>query len=392
MTQKTIALTLLVIAEIFGMSLWFSSSAVLTDMIAEHPVSALRQALLSSGVQLGFAIGALCYAIGSFADRYDPRHVFAWSAFGASLANAALLVAPIGGVIAICARILTGALLAGVYPVGMKIGVGWGTKDRGFLVGLLVGALTLGSAAPHLLSFMGGAQWRYAVAGTSVLGMIGGIIILFAKLGPHHAQAAKFQWGNFSLAWKDRNIRLSILGYLGHMWELYAFWAWISVALIISFGLHMPIENARALAKLIAFCAVGIGAISCVIAGLYADIIGKAKTTIIAMAGSASAALLAALFFESAPYLMIIIALIWGAFVIADSAQFSALIADYTPPEQTGTILTLQTALGFAVTIISVQGAPFLADMVGWRAVFIVLAAGPIFGIWAMKKLVPITK
>ncbi len=390
--HKNISITLLVIAEIFAMSLWFSSSAVLADMIADVSISSLRQALLASSVQFGFAIGAIVFAFLGWADRYDPRRVFALSAIAAAIMNALLLIAPVGSGLAIFARLMTGALLAGVYPVGMKIAVGWGTRDRGLLVGLLVGALTLGSAAPHLLSFLGGTDWRFAVGAASTLAFVGGLMVLAVRLGPHHVRAPAFSLDALGLAWTDRRIRLAYAGYLGHMWELYAFWAWIGAAVMISFGTQMDAQEAAANAKLTAFAAVGIGAIACVVAGFLADHIGKAETTIIAMAGSASAALLAALAFEGPPYLLVLIVCLWGAFVIADSAQFSALVADFTPPERAGALMTFQTALGFALTIITVQLTPWFADLVGWRGVFVILALGPLVGIIAMKRLINIMR
>ncbi len=389
---KTKSITLLVVAETLGMCLWFSSAAVIADMGAEREISNVRQALLSSGVQFGFAVGAIVYAVFGLADRYDPRRVFALSAVAAALFNAGLLIAPIGSNLAILLRIGTGALLAGVYPVGMKIAVGWGTRDRGLLVGLLVGALTLGSAAPHLLSFMGGTDWRLAVAGASLLAFVGGLTVLFTALGPNHVQASAFSFRGLHIAWTDKRIRLAYAGYLGHMWELYALWAWIAVALTASFTLQMAEPAAVSWAKLVAFCAVGAGAVSCVIAGIWADRIGKAEVTVIAMAGSGLAALAAIPAFGGSAYLMTAIVILWGIFVIADSAQFSALVADYAPPEQAGALLTLQTALGFGLTVLTVQIAPVIADLWGWPFLFAALALGPFAGIWAMWRLMALTR
>lgn len=401
MSLKVISLTGLVIAEILAMSLWFSSSAVLGDMMQNKDVSPLVQALLSSGVQLGFAIGALLYAIAGFADRYDPRKVFAVSAIIAALMNVLLLVLPIGSIGSIFARFATGGLLAGVYPVGMKIAVGWGQKDRGLLVGLLVGALTLGSAAPHLLSYFGGTDWRFAVGGASVLAVLGGLLVLCVRLGPFTAKASTFSLSHLVLAWSDKRIRLAFIGYLGHMWEVYAMWAWLGVALGVSFNAHLGDgigqldENAASsLAKLVAFGAIAIGALGCVAAGLLADKIGKAQTTIIAMAGSGASALVAAVIFGGPLWLVISVMMIWGVFIIADSAQFSALVADFAPPERAGALLTLQTALGFGLTTFTVQATPWFASMVTWRGVFVMLALGPAVGIIAMlrlQKIVPET-
>jgi len=385
--QKLISITVLVVAQIAVMAVWFSSAAVIADLALEVEISPGRQALLSSSVQAGFAIGAVIYALLGLADRFDPRRVFMISALCAASANAALLIVPVGGAEALVARAFTGAFLAGVYPVGMKIAVGWGQRDRGLLVGLLVGALTLGSAAPHLLSFLGGTNWRIAVGSASLLATIGGLLSLLIKLGPFHATAPIFNFRVLGLAWRDRKIRFAYIGYLGHMWELYGMWAWIAIALGTSFSANIEVAEATSLAKLTAFFVVAAGAISCVGAGILADKIGKAETTIIAMIGSGSAALVAAFAFSGPPWLLILVTLFWGATIIADSAQFSALIADVAPPESAGALMTLQTALGFALTIITVQAAPFIAGIIGWPGFFCVLGLGPFIGVIAMSRL-----
>ena len=225
------------------------------------------------------------------------------------------------------------------------------------------------------------------VAIASLLALTGGLLALLIRLGPHHAKAPAFDISAIRLAWTDRRIRLAYAGYLGHMWELFAFWAWIGVAATTAFSLHMSDDDALSLAKLTAFGAISIGALSSIAAGFLADRIGKANTTIIAMIGSGSAAIATALAFGSTPALMIALVLIWGVFVIADSAQFSALVADYAPPERAGTLLTFQTALGFALTIITVQFTPLVADWLGWPALFVILAIGPALGTAAMMPL-----
>ena len=381
------SISILVLAEILAMSVWFTSSAVLGDMNQEVQIDPWRQALLASGVQLGFAAGALGYAIFGLADKYDPRHVFAMSGLIAALANLGLIFAPIGSLFAISLRLLTGIFLAGVYPVGMKIAVSWGQQDRGLLVGLLVGALTLGSAAPHLLAFFGGADWRAAVCFASLFALIGAGLVLFSALGPFYSRATHFSAKTLKMAWQHPSMRRVFIGYLGHMWELYAFWAWIGIALGAAFSVQDPGSTHQDMAKLIAFGAVAIGAIACVIAGHFGDRIGKAKITILAMSGSAISALLAALVFSGPPALLIIVVLFWGATIIADSAQFSALIADIAPAQHVGSLMTLQTALGFGLTVVTVQLTPWLAEMAGWPAVFIVLAIGPLIGIVAMRSL-----
>jgi MFS family permease len=385
-SSKLLSITLLVLAEIAGMSLWFASAAILPDMVRESGIDAVRQAMMSSGVQLGFVAGALAVAASGLADRFDPRRVFALCGVLAALCNAALLVAPIGGTIAIQLRFLTGLLLAGVYPVGMKIAVGWGTKDRGLLVGLLVGALTVGSALPHLAAWLGGADWRSVIIATSVLALLGGLLVLPCGLGPHHARAPRFSTRAIALAWTNRRIRLTYLGYFGHMWELYAMWAWVGAAAAASYGALLGEAEATRLAKLTAFLAIALGGLTCAPAGWVADRIGKAQVTIIAMALSGSAAIATALTFGGPIWLTFVLIILWGICVIPDSAQFSALVADASPPDLAGSALTLQTALGFALTAVTVQATPLLANAFGWPTILAGLALGPIVGIAAMLR------
>ena len=383
---KITALLLLVMAEIAVMSLWFTSAAVLPDMMTETAISSVRQAALSSGVQLGFVVGALLIAITGLADRFDPRRVFACSAVLGAVANASLLAVPIGGDLAIAARVVVGVAMAGAYPIGMKIAVGWGTKDRGFLVGLLVGALTVGSASPHLVAYLGGTDWRVTVACTSLAAAIGGLLPLAGRLGPHHAKAAKFNFGAVTLAWTNKRIRYAYLGYLGHMFELYVMWAWIGVALVASFALTMPVAEASSLAKLTTFVAIVAGGGACLLAGLLADRIGKAEVTIIAMAVSGLSAVAVGLSLSlGAPIaITVVLVVLWGVSVIPDSAQFSALVADAAPPNVAGSLLTFQTALGFLLTTFTVQIAPLIASDTGWAIVLGALALGPALGILAM--------
>lgn len=386
--MKTRSILLLMIAEVCGMSLWFVSAAVLPGMVAEFPMSAGQQAALSSGVQGGFVLGALALAISGLPDRLDPRKVFAGCAVLAGLANAALLVVPPDTLGAVLLRVATGALLAGVYPVGMKIAVGWGSTDRGLLVGALVGAVALGSASPHFLALTGGADWRTTVMLASGLAVFGGLLALGAKLGPHHVTAAAFNPRAIGTAWTNKGVRLAIIGYLGHMWELYAMWAWIGLIAAASFAISMPGEDAARLATLTAFLVIALGALVCVPTGWLADRWGKAQVAAGAMVVSGGSALLAALTFGGPIWLVLPVLLLWGASVIPDSPQLSALVADHAPADQTGSLLTFQTALGFALTMITVQATPVLAGLWGWPTVLVVMALGPVIGVWAMRALI----
>lgn len=385
--SKRRSISLLVLAEMAGMSLWFTSAAVLPDMVREGAIEPVRQALLSTGVQAGFVVGALTVSILGIADRHDPRRVFALAAFGAALANAILLIAPLGGALAILARFVTGALLAGVYPVGMKIAVGWGTRDRGLLVGLLVGALTLGNGTPYLAAFVGGAEWRHTVVAVSLLACIGAVLVLTLGLGPNHARSPRFEPGAIRLAWTDKTIRGAYLGYFGHMWELFAMWAWVGAAAAASYSASLDAAGAVSLGKLTAFVSIALGGLACVVAGLAADRIGKAEVTIIAMTASGAAALLTAETFGGPVWLTFLLVVIWGIAVIPDSAQFSALVADAAPPHLAGSLMTFQTALGFTLTILTVQATPIVANYLGWPIVLAAMALGPALGIAAMLPL-----
>jgi len=380
-------MVILVIAQVAAMGLWFVTAAILADMTREVTISKGASAALSSAVQGGFVIGALFSAFTGIADRFSPKLVFCISIWMGAIATALLLLVPVGSLQAILLRGVTGFCLAGVYPVGMKIAIGWSEKHRGFLVGLLVGGLTLGSAAPHLLTWLGGADWRGTIAIACLLAASSGVLILFTENGPLHASATRFDMRTISYAWTDVRVRRAYGGYLGHMWELYVMWAWVGLALSISFANQMDVASAQELAKLVTFLVIAAGAVSCAIAGRVADVIGKAELTIIAMAVSGSSALLFAFFFGGSIWLMILIAMIWGISVIPDSAQFSALVADFTPAEKAGSLMTFQTALGFALTTVTVQLAPVMAESIGWPWLMALLALGPVFGIYSMWGL-----
>ncbi len=385
--SKVLSILVLVVAELSGMSLWFTSAAILPDMVREAAVSPMRQALLSSGVQAGFVLGALAFSISGVPDRFDPRTVFSLSCLAAAAANLALVFLAPGGNGAIASRVLTGALLAGVYPVGMKIAVGWGRRDRGLLVGLLVGALTFGNSVPFLTSALRGSDWRATVATVCAVAAFGALLVLTVRLGPFHARASRFEPGAIALAWRDKRIRAAYLGYFGHMWELFAMWAWIGAAVAVSYSQRLPAPEAHRLATLTAFAAIACGAFASVAAGLAADRIGKAEVAILAMLASGCCALLTASTFGGPVWLTFAIVVLWGASVIPNSAQFSALVADFAPPRLAGSLMTFQTALGFALTIATVQATPLLARATGWPVVLAGLALGPAFGVAAMLPL-----
>jgi MFS family permease len=383
---KRFSIAVLILCQVAVLSVWFSSAAVLAEMGGEVGLAPARLAWLSTAVQAGFALGALVYAALGVADRYDPRRVFALSGIAAAAANALLLAVPVGGAEAILLRAATGFFLAGVYPVGMKIAVGWARADRALLVGSLVGALTVGSASPHFIALAGGADWRVTIAATSALAAAGALAMLAAGLGPYHARAPRLDLAAIALAWTDRRIRLAILGYVGHMWELYAFWAWVGVIAGTSFAISGG-DDASA-GKLVAFLAIALGGLACVPAGRWGDRFGKAQVAAGAMMLSGTAALAAALSFGGPDWLVAVVLVAWGVAIVPDSAQFSALVADYAPPERAGSLMTLQTAIGFALTAVTVQVTPLAAAVWGWPAVLAVMAVGPAAGVVAMRALI----
>lgn len=379
------SLLLIVLAQVLALSVWFSGAAALPDLIASGGLSPFRQAALTSAVQAGFVLGALASALLGLPDRFDARRVFATGAAIAGVANLIALACPPGSLAMIATRLAAGAALALVYPVGMKLAASWARGDTGFLVGLLVGALTLGSALPFIFNIAAlDIAWQAPFAISAVSAVCAAGLILGAQGGPGLRPAPPLRPAAAWLAVKDPALRLANLGYLGHMWELYAMWAWIGPFA----HAYWSARNAgSAAADLTAFAVIAIGAPACLIAGRMADRIGRTRVTMAAMAISGSCAVLAGLLFAAPPAVMLALLLIWGMTVIADSAQFSAAIAELAPPELTGTLLTLQTALGFALTAIMVQLMPFWIGLAGWHWGFAPLAIGPFLGVIAMARL-----
>ncbi|MEO8436638.1 MAG: MFS transporter [Pyrinomonadaceae bacterium] len=379
------ALTLLAIAELLGMSLWFSGSAVVPALRIEWQLSEAAANWLTLAVQIGFVCGTLLSAIFNLPDILRSRYLFALTALAGALANGIFGMYAAGPKPAIALRFLTGMFLAGVYPPAMKIMATWFRRGRGMALGILVGALTLGKAAPYLINAIGSSNWRYNVVGASLLAVLGGLIVLlFLRDGPYALPAARFDWKQVGRVFSNRGVRLASFGYFGHMWELYAMWTWIPVMIRASLSLR---GSDPTWAEVGSFLVIGSGAAGCVIAGLLADRLGRTLVTSWAMGISGSCCLIVGLFFGAHPLLLLIVAAIWGASVVADSAQFSTCVTELGNPQYMGTALTLQTSLGFLLTTISIQLIPSLERAVGWRYAFMALAPGPALGILAMLRL-----
>lgn len=379
------ALGLLALAVVLSMAPWFSAAAVLPQLRAEWALSAAAGAWLALAVQLGFVVGAVGSALLNLADRLPARQLLLWGALGAAGANAALLLAG-NGFWALLLRALVGISLAMVYPTALRAMSAYFVQGRGLALGVMVGALTLGSASPHLVNALGGANWRTVIGVTSGLAVAGGVIAALVGSGPYRAPAPPFRPAQAWRVLSGRGPGLATLGYLGHMWELYAMWTWF--ALFYSGVLRdsggVDITRGAALAT---FSVVGLGALGCVVGGLLGDRWGRTHLTELAMWLSGGSALLLAALVQAPPTVVLAISLFWGFWIIADSAQFSTIVSEVADPAYVGTALTAQLALGFTLTALSIALVPVLEPRIGWRGIFVVWSLGPLLGALAMRAL-----
>ena len=385
-------LALLAVAELLGMSLWFAGNAVAPMLRAQWQLSGSQVAWLTTSVQLGFVVGTAVSAILNLADIVPAARLFCVSALLGAAANAALLGAS-SYEAALATRFATGVFLAGVYPPAMKMAATWFRAQRGLAVGTVVGALTVGKATPYLVHAVPGAgvaSVLFAASGGAALA--GLAVLLLYREGPFAFPRRAFSWSLVHTVSLERRWRLAMGGYLGHMGELYSFWTWIPSFVAASIAAHTGAavvagSHGDAVASVLAFAIIAVGGVGCVWGGIVADRIGRERLVMAAMMVSGTCALLVGLTFGRSLWLLAPVALVWGFFVIADSAQFSVLVTEGVPPHAVGTALTVQTSLGFLLTTITIQIVPPLVARVGWAWAFPILALGPAFGVWSIRRL-----
>jgi MFS family permease len=379
-------LGVLSVAIVLSMAPWFAATVVAAPMADELSLGTASVSWLTLAVQLGFVLGSLTSALLVLSDRYRPRHLAAVCSLLAAASTAAIALFPLTGSQSIVMRLLTGASLACVYPPGMKIAAGWTDRYRGTAIGILVGAVSVGSAAPYLLrATWNVAQWRPVLLMAAISAALGGIIFATAvREGPYQAPSSPFDPRAIGRVLGERKVRLATAGYLGHMWELFAMWSTIGLFLADAGRRH---DVGAMWAPLNAFLVIASGGIGCVLAGIRADQIGRARVTIIAMATSGACALAIGPASAWSYSLTMAVALVWGVSVVADSAQFSACVAEVAPAEYVGTALTVQTASGFLLTMLTIHLVPEWAARWGWEFAYVPLAIGPLLGILAMARL-----
>ncbi len=387
MKSRRFILSIIVFAQFCCTSIWFASNAVMGDLISTFNLTSNALGHLTSAVQFGFISGTLTLALLMISDRFSPSKVFCISAIFAALFNASLILEFNSIWSLVTLRFLAGFSLAGIYPVGMKIAADYFPKTLGLALGFLVGALVLGTSFPHLLKGASiGLSWTQTVIGTSFLSLLGGVLMIaLIKDGPYRKAGKKLDLKAFFKVFENKSFKSAAFGYFGHMWELYAFWAFVPV--IVSFGLHdKEVSNLA----LLSFFIIAIGCIACVIGGYLSQKRGTAKIAFYSLSLSALCCLLCPIVLTYFPFtIRILFLLLWGMFVIADSPLFSTMVASNADAEIKGTALTIVNCLGFAITIISIQILTYLNQTYDSPYVFLILIVGPIIGLWTIRK--PIT-
>lgn len=371
------------------MSLWFAASAVSAQYRALWGLTPGQTGWLTTIVSLGFVAGTALSALLNLADVVPARRLFALSALAGAATNALVLTAS-GLAPALAWRFLTGACLAGVYPPAMKMISTWFRSRRGLAVGTVVGALTVGKAFPYLVHALPGAGIVPVTLVSSAAALVAAALVWIGyRDGPYPFPPRPFSWGLVGEVVRERRWRLATGGYLGHMIELYPAWTWLPIFIAASLAAHDPgggVAQERA-ASALAFASLAAGGLGCIWGGLAADRRGREWLVTVAMAASGGCSLVIGLAFGASLWALAPLALTWGFFVVADSAQFSVLVTEAVPPHAVGTALTLQTSLGFLLTSAVIQLVPAIVAVVGWRWGFVVLVVGPVLGIASVRRL-----
>lgn len=378
-------LAVMCLAIVLSMTTWFSATAIIGELKLEWGLSGSAATWLTNAVQVGFVVGALTASFFNLPDIVSARALMSSAAFIAAIANLALLLGPSAeGAIAL--RFITGVALAGVYPPALKLISTWFVKGRGLAFGLVIAALTLGSAFPHLLrAITSDLNWKMVVSATSAMTIFGAILMArYAVDGPQPYARGTFDPRQIGRVLFNKPVMLANIGYFGHMWELYAMWGWFLAFSSAALAHHGLSDGS---ASLITFIVVASGVVGCILGGALADRIGRTATTAIMMIISGSCALLIGFAFDAPLWVFMIVAVIWGITVIGDSAQFSAIVTEVGEQSFVGTALALQLGLGFALTVVAIQAVPAVADVLGWQWTFLILAPGPFIGAIAMLML-----
>jgi MFS family permease len=375
-------LGVLAVALVLAMSTWFSTAAVMPELRDAWDLSRSGASWLTIMVQLGFVAGAVVSATTNMADRVAPRRLILFGAVGAAAANVVVVVGD-DYTMALVARFITGAFLAGVYPPALKAMSSWYRARRGYAMGVMIAALTLGSALPHLINGIGGLGWRETLLVASAATVAGGLLAdRLGSDGPYGSAPAVFDRKQLGAILSTREFRLASAGYFGHMWELYAMWAWIATFYADAF-----LGSSDRTASLAAFVVIGAGAAGSVYAGLVSDRRSRCDAAAVAMRWSGSVAVVIGFLVDAPAPIVLGIGVVWGFWVVADSAQFSTIVTEVIEPRYVGTALTVQLAAGFVLTVFTIFLVPVVRDAHGWGWAFLLLAPGPALGTWAMRRL-----
>lgn len=379
------------IIQLFGLSLFFAPNASIDQLVNLLSLSDIQIAWISIAVTLGFVCGGLIFALFNIADSFKGENILATSCYIGGLLNLLLvLVNAHSFVVVFILRFLTGICVAGIYPIGMKLVASHFKTNRGFAIAVLLAALNLGSGLPYLFRLFGSPSWKIVTSLAAGCAIIGGVLTnLFISQGEYIASSQKISLNALKKIIKNPSVKLANYGYDGHMWELYAMWVWVPIFLKLSYENANPNASEKEVIFFFASAAFGVfvtGAIADILGGWISDRIGRTAFNIIMLTTSGMCGLIIGLFYSN-PFISLVIALIWGATVIPDSPQYSAMISELADPEVVGTALTIQTAIGFGLSILSIRLIPTLADKVGWRYAFSFLSIGPFVGIIALLKL-----